>query len=284
MRKTSILLATAAVIIGMASCDKLKEPYIIEPAVAVSDTIALEAVDTLNFDGKVVVLLEDFTGVKCVNCPDAAAIASQLQAQNERHLVVMGVHPKDNLQSPSGGFPDFRTDDGDAWKNYFNISGYPKGLVNRASVIGSAEWSTAVNAVIGDDAPVRLIIKNEFDDATRELKLSIHAKFLADANGDIRLTVCMMEDSIVGKQVFPSPISLDTAYMHRHVFRGTADGITWGRALDNTATTIYAGRNFITNMKFTVDETYNAGQFYIVAFISNDDDKSVLMAAEKKIK
>jgi len=282
MRKISIFLATVAVILGMASCDKLKEPYIIEPLVAQSDTIALEVADTLNFDGKVVVLLEDYTGVKCSNCPDAAAIASQLQEQNEGHLVVMGVHPKDNLQNPSGGFPDFRTDDGDAWKNNFNISGYPKGLVNRASVIGPAEWSTAVNAVIGDDAPIRLIIKNEFDDATRELKLSIHSKFLADATGDIRLTVCMMEDNILGKQV--TPTGVDTAYMHRHVFRGTADGITWGRAFDNSAMTIYAGRNFITNMKFTVDEAYNAEQFYIVAFVTNDDDKSVLMAAEKKIK
>ena len=282
MKRTTLLFASLAIISGMASCDKLKEPYIIEPLVAQSDTIALEAADTLNFDGKVVVLLEDYTGVKCPNCPDAAAIASQLQEQNEGHLVVMGVHPKDNLQNPSGGFPDFRTDDGDAWKNYFNISGYPKGLVNRASVIGPAEWSPAVNAVIGDDAPIRLIIKNEFDDATRELKLSIHSKFLADVTGDIRLTVCMMEDSIVGKQQFPAPISLDTAYMHRHVFRGTADGITWGRAFDNSATTIYAGRNFITNMKFTVDEAYNAEQFYIVAFVTNDDDKSVLMAAEKK--
>lgn len=282
MKKILSILSSAAVVFAMASCDKLKEPYITEPTVAQSDTIALEESDITNFDGKMVVLLEDYTGVKCVNCPAAGELTQQLQEQYGKHLVVLGVHPKSNLQNPSGGFPDFRTDEGHEWNNYFQISSYPNGTVNRAGVIGSAEWSAAVAGVMGSDAPIRLIIKDEYDAVTRELKLSIHSKFLRDVSGDVRLTVCMMEDSIVGKQITPSGV--DTAYMHRHVFRGTADGQQWGRQLDNTATTISAERNFVTNMKFTVNEAYNAEQFYIVAFISNDEDKTVLMTAEKKIK
>ena len=91
-----------------------------------------------------------------------------------------------------------------------------------------------------------------------------------------------MEDSIIGKQV--TPTGIDTNYMHRHVFRGTADGITWGRTLDNTATTISKDRRFVTNMKFNVNEDFNADELYIIAFITNDDTKEVLMASETKIK
>ena len=87
----------------MMSCDKLKEPYIVESIVEESDTLSLTASDTVNFDGKRVTLLEDYTGVKCNNCPAAAEIAQQLQEQNEGHLVVLGVHPKTPLQSPAGG-------------------------------------------------------------------------------------------------------------------------------------------------------------------------------------
>ena len=287
MKRITLLFASLAVIFAMASCDKLKEPYIIESNVTPSDTIPLVASDTANFDGKIVVLLEDYTGVKCTNCPAAAEIATNLQTQYGEHLVVLGVHPKTSYQNPAGGFPDFRTDDGNEWNNYFNIGAYPSGLVNRTGVIGASEWTSAVNNVIGNDAPVRLIVKTEFNEETRELKLSIHAKFLQNvASDDVRLTTCMMENNIIGKQVVPisvNPLGYEENYTHRHVFRGTADNETWGRVLSDTES-ISAGSNFITNMKFTVSEDYNADEFYIVAFISDNNTKQVLMAAEKKIK
>lgn len=282
MKRTTLVLAISAFIFGMMSCDKLKEPYIIEPIVQESDTIPLEAADTVNFDGKIVVLLEDYTGVKCVNCPAAAEIASNLQAQYGEHLVVLGVHPKSALQNPAGGFPDFRTDEGNEWNNYFNISAYPTGTLNREAAIGTASWASEVDDVIGNDAPVRLIIKSEYDDATRELKLSIHSKFLQNVESDdVHLTVCMMENNIIGKQVTPDGVVED--YVHRHVFRGTADGLTWGRLL-SSAESISSGENFITNMKFNVDEEFNADEFYIVALITDHNTREVLMAAEKKIK
>lgn len=276
------IIAGAAIVFAMSSCDKLKEPYFVEPIVVESDTIPLTKEDTLNFDGKCVVLLEDYTGVKCNNCPAAGEVALQLQQQYGHQLIVLGVHPKSSLQNPSGGFPDFRTDEGNDWNNAFNISAYPNGLVNRyGGVMGPTNWAAAVGEATAGSAPARMIIKSKYDDATRELKLSIHTKILSDLTKS-KLVICMMEDSIKGKQVTPNGI--DTAYMHRHVFRGTADGITWGRSLDSETEILSTGRNFITNMKFTVDETFNAEQFYIVAFIASEDSKNIFMATERKIK
>lgn len=284
MKRFSLILATAAVILGMASCNKLKEPYIVESIVEDSDTIQLTQEDIMNFDGKLIVLLEDYTGVKCNNCPEAAVIALQLQEQYEGHLVVLGVHPKTPLQNPAGGFPDFRTDDGHEWNTEFNIGSYPSGLVNRTGgVLGAAQWTTAVGNLIGQDAPIRLIVKTEYGHDGQELKISVHSKFLQTVNsGDVRLTVCMMEDSIVGKQT--TQTGVDTAYMHRHVFRGTADGQTWGSILDINADYIEAGREFVSNMRFVLDDEYNPDHFYIVAFISDNVTNEILMAAEAKIK
>lgn len=268
-----------AVAFAMTSCDKLDEPYFIEPIVAESDTIPLTHEDTINFDGKCVVLLEDYTGVKCNNCPAAGEVALQLQEQYGHQLIVLGVHPKTNFQNPSGGFPDFRTDDGNEWNNAFNIGAYPNGLVNRSGVVGPAEWAKKVEEAVEGEAPARMVIKSEYNDANRELKLSIHAKILTDLPKS-NLTICMMEDSIKGKQA--TQTGTDIAYMHRHVFRGTADGITWGRSLGDEE--LKEGMNFITNFKFNVDEKYNAEEFYIVAFIADESSKEVFMAAEKKIK
>ncbi|MDD7276757.1 MAG: Omp28-related outer membrane protein, partial [Bacteroidales bacterium] len=201
---------------------------------------------------------------------------------NEGHLIVLGVHPKSALQLPYGVSSDFRTDDGNDWYQNLGIGGFPNGMVNRKNVIGHAEWATAVNNEIGKDAPARVVIKSNYNDETRELELSIHTVFLKDVEGKINLTTCIMEDSIIGKQA--TQTGIDTNYMHRHVFRGTADGITWGRTLDNTATTISKDRRFVTNMKFNVNKDFNADELYIIAFITNDDTKEVLMASEIKIK
>lgn len=279
-----------AIVFAMTSCDKLKEPYFIEPIAVVSDTIPLEASDTLGFDGKKVVILEDYTGVRCNNCPAAAELAAQLQKQYEPHLIVMGVHPKGVLQMPNGGFPDFRTDIGNEWNNYFNISSYPNGTVNRSRAIGSPEWANAVAAELGEgsnDAYIRLIVKTKYDEATRELSVTTHSKVLLDIPSEVTLTTCIMEDSIVGKQI--KQTGIDTAYMHRHVFRGTADGTTWGSAISDNPSeisgdVITAGSNFIRTMKFTIDEAFNADQLYIVAFISRSDNHYVFQATERKIK
>lgn len=286
MKKISVILASLALVFEMTSCDKLKEPYKIEPPVIVVDTnlVQLTAEDTLNFDGKIVVLLEDYTGVRCVNCPEAAEIASQLQEQNEGHLIVLGVHPNTAYQIPYNDVTDFRTEEGNDWNNYFNIDSYPSGTVNRKEAIGNPEWTAAVNNVIGSDAPVRLIVKTAYNESEREVSLSVYSKFLTTVESDdVRLTLCMMEDSIVGPQ--QTTTGVNTNYMHRHVFRGTVDGLTWGRVLDiNSGSTIESGRYFATNMKFNVDEKYNADQFYIVAFITDHNTRQVLMAAEAKIK
>lgn len=286
MKKISVILASLALVFAMTSCDKLKEPYKIEPPVIVVDTnlVQLTAEDTLNFDGKIVVLLEDYTGVRCVNCPEAAEIASQLQEQNEGHLIVLGVHPNTAYQIPYNDVTDFRTEEGNDWNNYFNIDSYPSGTVNRKEAIGNPEWTAAVNNVIGSDAPVRLIVKTAYNESEREVSLSVYSKFLTTVESDdVRLTLCMMEDSIVGPQ--QTTTGVNTNYIHRHVFRGTVDGLTWGRVLDiNSGSTIESGRYFATNMKFNVDEKYNADQFYIVAFITDHNTRQVLMAAEAKIK
>jgi thiol-disulfide isomerase/thioredoxin len=282
MKRLSLIITAAAVILAMASCDKLDEPYNLSPVVEKSDTIPLEAADTLNFDGKLVVLLEDYTGVKCPNCPAAAEIAAQLQEQYGEHLLVLGVHPMSALQNPAGGFPDFRTEDGDDWNDYFNISAYPTGTVNRMGAIGPAEWTAAVGELIGQNAPVRLIVKTAYDNSTREVRVSVHAKFMQDVESDdVRIIVCMMEDNIIGKQLTPDGVINE--YTHRHVFRGTADGLTWGK-LFTAAPVVTAGTNVVNNMKFTLDNEYEADEFYIMAMVTDHNTREVLMAAENKIK
>ena len=83
------------------------------------------------------ILIEDFTGHYCGNCPLAAIEAKRLEEKYGSRIVVMGIHctyfakPKD----PNGIFGnDYRTPAGDALESKFNVgsAGLPKGLINRS--------------------------------------------------------------------------------------------------------------------------------------------------------
>ena len=119
----------------------------------------------------------------------------------------------------------------------------------------------------------------EYDDATRNLKVDVISKALVELPDTYSLAVCIMEDSIVGKQLLPS--GYDDNFVHRHVFRGSING-TWGEDINSAA--IAADEEIKKSYSITLNEAYNADQCYIIAYVANSDTKEVLQVIEKKIK
>ena len=229
------------------------------------------------------ILLENYRGARCNNCPAADEIALNLQKQYGHSVVVLGVHAG-MLASHIGGYPNFKTTDGDAWFNYFNLVFTPSGTVNRKDNGGgyafpSTEWADAVASALQEESAVGMASNVEYDEATRNLKVDVTSKALVELPDTYSLTVCVMEDSIVGKQLLPT--GDDENFVHRHVFRKTLNG-TWGEELNTTA--LAPEDQIKKSYSVTLDEAYNAEQCYIIAYVANTDTKEVLQVIEKKIK
>ena len=80
------------------------------------------------------ILLEDYTGHTCTNCPAAAVIAKQLEDDNSGKIIVASVHasPSGTFQSvqPPEFITDFQTTAGNAYVNDMeNFLGNPMGTV-----------------------------------------------------------------------------------------------------------------------------------------------------------
>ena len=282
MKKIFKILAVSFFMIGMIACDKIEEPYFKENN-EVSEQVLLSAEDTLDWVNEKVVLLEDYTGVKCVNCPAAAEKAHSLQEQYGHQLVVLSVHAGSNADPfpPTSGYPDFRTEQGEEWNTYFAITANPKGLINRVSNGGvffynDDDWANVVAEEVVGQPDIRLLTALEYDDASRELKVSAYSKFLTEFSDLYNVTVCIMEDNIVGKQVGQSD-----DYVHRHVFRGTMNG-TWGTELNDAV--IAPETEIVKSFSIKLDEKFNVDNCYIIAFVANRDTKEILQVTEKKIK
>ena len=227
------------------------------------------------------ILLEKYVGVKCINCPAADELVLQLQEQYHHNVIVLGVHAGD-----LANYPPFNltTPEGDTWWSHFNFQGTPSGTINRKMINGgyayySPMWADAVAEALQEEAVVEIIPSVEYNNVTRDLKVNITSKFLAELPDTYSLTVCIMEDSIVGIQQTADGMAND--YVHRHVFRTTMNG-AWGEDINTTA--IAPGDVIAKSYTAKLNDAYNADQCYIVAYISNSDNKEVLQVTEKKIK
>lgn len=189
------------------------------------------------------VLLEDLTGHRCNNCPEAAIIAENLKAIYDTNLVVVGVHMTDAFAAP--GMPlgddsldtDFRTTAGDTYENEFQVPSLPKGLVSRTvynntRTLSRTNWSSAVAAIIGQEAQFKLWFHNiSYNAGNNSVTTTVKALCTEAISGDHNLVVYLTEDHVIAGQIdqAQSPPYVPD-YEHRHVLRGNVNG-TWGEAL-----------------------------------------------------
>ena len=269
MKKIFSIIAFAALMLAVTSCDKIDINHIHKPY-------------TPTGGGKMV-LIKDFTGVRCVNCPGAAEVAHELQhSLGEDRIFIMSVHAG-FLATAVGLFPDFKTPEGDAW--YGDNSSNPLFSVDHVALtegntLNESQIDKAVSDALNEPQSFNIMFENVYDEESRELKVTSTMTASGDYNGELYLTVCLLEDSIVGRQVVPGGI--DTAYVFRNVFRGTlncADGELFVNGQ------VYVDDEFTKNHTMTLDEAYNAEQCYIMSYISDKGlGGKILQTALRKIK
>ena len=273
MKKLSSIFVLSAMMLLMISCDKIDINEIHKPFVA-------------SGHGKTV-LIKDFTGVRCVNCPAAAEAVHELQHQlGEDQVFIMSVHAG-YLATPVGLFPDFTTEEGTAW--YGSNNSNPLFSVDHVSLTdGNTLYVDQIDAplseALAEPQTFEIFIANNYDETTRELKVEADVVAASDVVGSVYVTVCLVEDSIVGRQVVPSsvvPSGIDTAYMFRNVFRGTLNGADGDVFLEGQ---IYVNDEYIYKYRTEIDSAYNADQCYILTYVYEKPDGKILQTAMKKIK
>ena len=229
------------------------------------------------------VLIKDFTGARCVNCPAAAEYAHTLQHQlGEDHIFIMSVHAG-YLAQPMGQFPDFLTDDGTAWYN--NHDANPLFAVDHVALtegnaLNEGQIDAPVAAALEEEQTFEIVVGAQYDETNRQLQVSAQAIALTDMDGQFYITACLVEDNVVGWQI--TPAGVDKEYVFRNVFRGTING-AYGEEFEGFSVEEHSTFNFTYNTEINAD--YNADECYLMVYIydKSQGDK-ILQTAVKKIK
>ena len=229
------------------------------------------------------VLIKDFTGARCVNCPAAAEYAHNLQHQlDEDHIFIMSVHAG-YLAQPMGNFPDFLTDEGTAWYN--NHDSNPLFAVDHVALtdgntFNEGQIDAPVTAALEEEQTFEIVVGRQFDEASRQLQVNVQAIALVDFDGEFYITACLVEDHVIGWQTIPGGV--DKEYDFRNVFRGTLNG-AYGEAFEDLH--VDANDTFYFNYSTEINADYNADECYLMVYVydKSQGDK-ILQTAVKKIK
>ena len=226
------------------------------------------------------VLIKDFTGARCVNCPAAAEYAHNLQHQlDEDHIIIMSVHAG-YLAQPLGQFPDFLTDEGTSWYN--NHDSNPLFSVDHVALtdgntLSVEQIDAPVAAALEEEQAFEIVVTPQFDAATRQLQVGVQTVALNDLDGQFSITVCLVEDHIIGWQTIPGGV--DKEYDFRNVFRGTLNGAN-GEEFESLH--VNANDSFHFSYSTEINADYNADECYLMVYVSLGD--KILQTAVKKIK
>ena len=110
------------------------------------------------------VLIEDFTGQYCVNCPRATEEIERLvEEYGDTTVIAVAIH-SGPFSKNQGGYTPLYTAQGDEYFSHWGLSAQPVGLVDRmfsSMPLDYTDWAGAVNYELEKKAPVSIMVEAE---------------------------------------------------------------------------------------------------------------------------
>lgn len=218
------------------------------------------------------VLLEDFTGQGCSNCPAAHRKIEELEAQYGDRLVAVSIHagtfgvPADNKR-----YTGLMQPEGQVFNDRYGISEYPQGVVDGRGPMNSDQWAKAVYDAVEQTTPLTISLSAALDGAEIAIDCEVESTAALDGN----LSLWIIESGIVARQEDEERGRIPD-YVHNNVFRACANGV------DGQGVSLNSGVPLTVScripLRATETETWKPENLAVVAFVKKGS--GVMQAAK----
>lgn len=311
--KTIIFLVGLLAIIVM-SCDKVENPYPYDPSSAITNDYGI---DTSFFAGtwgeyladyypvfesegsnEPNVLLEDYTGHTCNNCPNAGKIAHDISQENPDRVYVVAVHAgpggMTSFQNYNPNADKFYTNHtneeglgyGEHFQNGFNFFGNPQGTVNRKTVDDklfdfSGTWSTRASNVLNTSG-VNVKIQSVFNyfPETQGGYLHVELEKNTDEAAKINTVVYVVKDSEINWQVMADN-SYNEFYEHKNKHLGSIDKRPWG--LQTFDETDENGTKVILDYAYKIPDELTIDNMHFIIYAYNTETYEIYQVVKQRV-
>lgn len=241
--------------------------------------------------GEKMILIEEFTGQNCPNCPAGAAEAKRIQELYEHKVVVVAIHAgvfatRSEFLTPAGT---------EYWSTFYgkgNSTGYPAAMFNRTAVGGllvstgfnTGQWSAFAKESFEKPVDLSLKLESKYNQSNRSLIVTS----IIESNSIIenaKILLLLTESKIYARQKSGEEVIPD--YEHNHVLRGAIG--------DQDATPNYWGNDVAINpseptvtisIPYVLNEKWKPENMNIVGIVFNNApnaNKEVMQVAEISI-
>ena len=241
-----------------------------------------------------VILMEEFTGHFCGNCPRAHEKSALLKTLYPDNYVSIAVHAGGFARLYGPPFNDstsyFVIPMGAALEDYYDAdqAGFPKGMINlktfnAKTLHNFADWGTYIGQELLLPPAMGIEITSAFNTGTRVADIEVGVEYFQAGTSFDNLTVVITEDSIIAPQedYSQNPQAIEE-YNHMDLLRLSVTSGTWGEQLKPSA--INVGEQFIRNFSVTIPANINPDHCHVIAYINHATTKEVYQAAEEKLK
>lgn len=217
------------------------------------------------------VLIEDFTGQYCVNCPRATEeIERLIEEYGDTTVIAVAIH-SGPFSKNQGAFTPLYTAQGDEYFSHWGLSAQPVGLVDRLTYesvlvpLNYTDWAGAVNYELEKKAPVSIMVEAEREEEGNICHANVEVIGLDSALVKGKLQVWLVEDSIDSFQLMPNG-AREEHYNHMHVFRASLNG-AWGDDIS-----LNHGQVVEKTYSIPMDAAWKPQHCSIVAFVYDEED------------
>jgi hypothetical protein len=270
-----------AIILGLliafiAGCDIIEAPYK-ENVIVEKDTAAKN------------VLIEDFTGFRCGNCPEAGEKARDIAETYQGKVFIMSIHAKDLAVPTPFRKYEFRTPEGTDIATHFNLPATPYGMVNRVPVNGNAllapdAWGTSVAQQLTKKADLKMALNVGFNEGTKTISLETNMKFVNDSKTSYFMAAYIVEDSIIQYQRDDrnktNPDILN--FVHMHVLRGSMNG-TWGTQISSDIIKAKDSIKIVSDFTIPAEKDWVPKNLSLIVIVQDNDTKEIKQVDKIKI-
>lgn len=229
------------------------------------------------------VVLEEFTGIHCVYCPDGHRIAHELMMANPDDFFPINIH-QGGYATPGAGEPDFRTPWGNAIAGQTDLAGYPAGTINRhlfpgwqqgnGTAMSRGTWDNAMNEVLAEESYVNVGAEASVNASTGELTVHVEVYYTGDSPEATNfINVALLQSNVEGPQTGGATYNPDFVlpngnYSHQHMLRHLITG-QWGEEITSTTTGSFIDLYYTYDVPAEYNEVLvNLADLDIIAFVT----------------
>ena len=241
-------------------------------------SIALALVTTISFaqtfvstvPGNKKVVLEEYTGIKCVHCPDGHFRAANIQASSPGNVFLINIHGG-GFSTPQNGEPNFVSPHSASLVNSNGVTSFPSGSVNRrvfsggSMIMGRSLWAGASQTVLTESSPVNIGVQASVDMASGVLTVNTEIYYTANVTNTNTLYIAVLQNNMPGPQTGASsnPNSIiagqwNPTYNHQHVLREFITGVG-GTNISPTSAGTFIPETFTWNVPNQISGVSSAG-------------------------